>query len=132
MKRGLEFLGLSVIDADTRDVVFLKAEQTFTEKLRGRKPKCTKGIKDPASLTGWYLRVPSRNAKQLLSICNTIVADAYFSKESFVSSDISLGFNIISRFRDDVNLKYIYRGQRQERKVVLKSLQARSTLQNSI
>lgn len=110
MKRGLEFLGLSVIDADSRDVVFLKAEQTFTEKLRGRKPKCTKGIKDTDSLTGWYLRVLSRNAKQLLSICNTIVADAYFSKESFVSGAISPGFNIISRFRDDVNLKYIYRG----------------------
>ena len=31
MKRGLEFLELSVIDADAKDVVFLKAEQTFTE-----------------------------------------------------------------------------------------------------
>lgn len=52
MKRGLEFLGLSVIDADAKDVVFLKAEQTFTEKLRDRKPKCTKGMKDQNSLTG--------------------------------------------------------------------------------
>lgn len=58
----------------------------------------------------------SRNAKQLLSICNTIVADAYFSKESFVSGAISLGFNIISRFRNDVNLKYIYRGPKTGKK----------------
>lgn len=116
MKRGLEFLGLSIVDADAKDVVFLKAEQTFTEKLRGRKPKCTKGMKDPDSLTGWYLRMLSRNAKQLLSICRTVVADAYFSKESFVTGAMSLGFNIISRFRDDVNLKYIYRGPKTGKK----------------
>lgn len=48
--------------------------------------------------------------KQLLSICKLIVADAYFSKESFVSGVKSLGFNLISRFRDDVNLKYLYSG----------------------
>ena len=51
-----------------------------------------------------------RISKQLLSLCNLIVADAYFSKESFVTGVKGLGFNIISRFRDDVNLKYLYRG----------------------
>ena len=34
------------------------------------------------SLTGWYLRMLSRISRQLLSICNLIVADAYFSKEA--------------------------------------------------
>jgi len=110
IKHGLEILGLSVVDADAKDAVFLKAEQTFTQKCRGRKPKCTKGMEDPDSLTGWYLRMLSRISKQLLSICNLIVADAYFSKESFVTGVKTLGFNIISRFRDDVNLKYLYRG----------------------
>jgi hypothetical protein len=38
------------------------------------------------------------------------VADAYFSKESFVTGVKSLGFNLISRFRDDVSLKYLYTG----------------------
>lgn len=38
------------------------------------------------------------------------MADAYFSKESFVSGVKGLGFDIISRFRDEVNLKYLYRG----------------------
>ena len=104
MKKGLEILGISIVDADAKDSVFLKAEQTFTDKKRGRKPDCTKGMKDPDSLTGWYLRMLNRNCKQLLSICKLIVADAYFSKESFVSGVKSLGFNLISRFRDDVNL----------------------------
>ena len=92
MKRGLEFLGLSVIDADAKDVLFLEAEQTFTEKCRGRKPKCTKYMKNQDSLTGWYLRILSRNAKLPLSICNTIVADAYFPKESFCNQSYIFGF----------------------------------------
>ena len=50
-KRGLEFLGLSVIDAAAKEVVFLKAEQTFNEKCRAHKPKCTKSVKDPDSLS---------------------------------------------------------------------------------
>lgn len=110
MKKGLEILGMSIVDADAKDSVFLKAEQTFTDKKRGRKPRSTWGMKDPNSLTGWYLRMLQHNCRQLLSICNLIVADAYFSKESFVSGVKSLGFNLISRFRDDVNLKYLYSG----------------------
>ena len=112
MKKGLEILGISIVDADAKDSVFLKAEQTFTDKKRGRKPDCTKRMKDPDSLIGWYLRMLNRNCRQLLPISNLIVADAYFSKESFVTGVKSMGFNLISRFRDDVNLKYLYAGPR--------------------
>lgn len=110
MKRGLEPIMISVIDADTKDVVFLKAEQAVTEKRRGRKHVCAKGIMEPDSLTGWYLRMLARNAKRLLSACNTVVADTHLSKESPVSRVVSLEFNIISCFRDGINLKYVYRG----------------------
>ena len=110
MKKGLEILGISIVDADAKDAVFLKAEQTFTGKKRGRKPKCTKGMDDPDSLTGWYLRMLTRNCKQLLSVCKLLVADAYFSKESFVTGVHSLGFDLVSRFRDDVRLRYFHTG----------------------
>ena len=110
MKRGLEILGIAAVDAHTRQAVFLKAEQTFTDKLRGRKPGCTKGMKDPDSLVGWYLRMLMRNSKQLLEVSRYITADAYFSKKSFADGLHSLGFHLISRFRDDVRLRYIYRG----------------------
>jgi len=116
MKRGLEILGISIVDADLKDATFLKAEQTFTDKQPGRKPKCTKGMKDPDSLIGWYLRMLTRHHKELLSICNLIVADAYFSKESFASGLKHLGFELISRFRDDVNLKYLYHGPKTGKK----------------
>ena len=108
MKKGLEILGISIVDADAKDAVFLKAEQTFTGKKRGHKPKCTKGMDDPDSLTGWYLRMLTRNCKQLLSVCKLLVADAYFSKESFVTGVHSLGFDLVSRFRDDVRLRYLH------------------------
>lgn len=53
MKRGLEILGIAAVDAHTRQAVFLKAEQTFTDKLRGRKSLyTTKGMKEPDSLVG--------------------------------------------------------------------------------
>lgn len=112
MKRGLEILGISIVDADLKDATFLNAEQTFTHKQRGRKPKCTEGMKDPDSLIGWYLRMLTRHHKELLSICKLVVADAYFSKESFASGLKHLGFELISRFRDDVNLKYLYHGSK--------------------
>ena len=97
MKKGLEILGISIVDADAKDSVFLKAEQTFTDRKRGRKPDCTKGMKDPDSLTGWYLRMLNRNCKQLLSICKLMVANAYFSKESFVTGVKSLGFTPVTK-----------------------------------
>ncbi len=131
MKKGLEILGISIVDADARDSIFLKAEQTFTEKKRGRKPKCTDGMDDPDSLTGWYLRMLASNKRQLLSVCKLIVADAYFSKESFVTGVQRLGFDLVSRFRDDVRLRYLYAGpklhkrgrpQKYAGKVDLKSL----------
>lgn len=87
-------------------------------------------MKDPDSLIGWYLRVLSRNAGQLLSICRTVVADAYFSKESFVTGAMVLGFNIISRFRDDVALKYIYRGSKTGKKGRPKKFAGRVDLAN--
>lgn len=87
MKRGLEILGIAAVNADTRQAVFLKAEQTFTEKLRGRKPGCTKGMKDPDSLVGWYLRMIMRNSRQLLEVSKHVTADAYFSKKSWLNQD---------------------------------------------
>ena len=71
---------------------------------------CTETREEDLKREIGYLRMLCRISKQLLSICNLIVADAYFSKESFVTGVKELGFNIISRFRDDVNLKYLYRG----------------------
>lgn len=59
---------------------------------------------------GQYLRTINSLKDELISISKCMVADAFFSKESFVSGLNSLGFSLISRFRDDVRLKYLYTG----------------------
>ena len=106
-KRGLEILGIALVDADTRDATFLKSAQTFTQKHRGPKAYCTKGMKDPDSLIGLYLRAILACKKQLMSLSKTIVADAYFSKRTFSDGVIDLGFHLISRLRDDAVFKYL-------------------------
>ena len=85
-KHGLEILDIAVIDADERDAVHLKAVQTVDTVKAGRPPKYLAGMKDPNSLTAWYLRALAQDRDAL-------------RKPSMVS-----------RFRSDVSLKYLYTG----------------------
>ena len=65
---------------------------------------------NPNSFVGQYLRTINSLKDELISISKCMVADAFFSKESFVTGLNSLGFSLISSFRDDVRLKYLYTG----------------------
>jgi len=62
-------------------------------------------MKNPNSLTAWYLRALAQEKDALQKISNIVVADAFFSKESFVNGVTLLGFHLVSRFRSDVSLK---------------------------
>ena len=66
-------------------------------------------MEEPDSLTGWYLRMLTRNCKQLLSICKLLVADAYFSKESFVTG-VKDVFDI---YRARFQLEFVFRDAKQ-------------------
>ena len=101
-KRGLEILGVGVIDIDKRDCVMLKAEQT-PDTITLNNEGCT--------LIDWYLKVLERIKDRLLEVSNYVVADAYFSKATFAQGLDSMGFHLISRLRDDANLMYIHDGQ---------------------
>jgi hypothetical protein len=46
----------------------------------------------------------------LCSISRYLVADAWFSKKPFVDQIIALDMHLISRLRDDADLKYLYQG----------------------
>ena len=109
-KHGLEILDIAVIDADERDAVHLKAVQTVDTVKTGRPPGYLAGMKNPNSLTAWYLRALAREKDALLKISDIVVADAFFSKEPFVSGVTRLGFRLVSRFRSDVSLKYLHTG----------------------
>lgn len=109
-KWGLEITAIALVDVDKKEAIHLKAVQTVDTVKRGRPPKYLSKMKDPNSLTAWYLRVIAQERESLLKICNLIVADAFFSKEPFVTGLNILGFDLVSRFRNDVNLKYLFNG----------------------
>lgn len=109
-KWGLEITDIALVDVDEKEAVHLKAVQTVDTIKVGRPPKYLAGVKDPNSLIAWYLRIIADERESLIKLSNLVVADAYFSKAPFVNGLKQLGFNLVSRFRDDVSLKYLYTG----------------------
>lgn len=107
VKRGLEIMGIGLIDIDLHDCMMLKAVQspdTVTLANRG------------VTLNDWYLKVIEQCKDQLLPVSRYIVADAYFSKFSFTQRLQELGFHLVSRLRDDSNLLYLYQGEKTGKK----------------
>lgn len=91
--RGLEIGGIAVVDIENNTALHLEAVQTF--------------CKDNQTLLDFYAQTLIERKEELQKISKTVVADAYFSKEPFVKALTEEGFEVISRFRDDVRLKYV-------------------------
>lgn len=96
-KRGLEILGVGLIDIDNKDCLSLEAVQTPDTKTLE---------KSGLTLTDWYLFALDGIKEKLLPVTQYIVADAYFSKKTFSDGLLRQGFHLISRFRDDAVLRY--------------------------
>ncbi|WP_352422200.1 transposase, partial [Proteiniphilum sp.] len=59
-----------------------------------------------SNLIDWYLQVLGSKKEQLLRASRHVVADAYFSKSTFVEGLHNMGFALVSRFRSDAVLLY--------------------------
>lgn len=105
MKRGLEILGIGIIDVDAHDCMMLRAEQTPNKSAMFENG-------DDYSLVNWYLDVIQKHRDNLLAITETVVADAWFSKATFVNPLVEMGFRLVSRLRDDAALWYSHDGVR--------------------
>lgn len=92
-KWGLEIGGLAAIDIDNHTAFHLEAIQTLNS--------------DDQSLSDWYAGVISERKDTLASISKYLVADAWFSKRSFADQVIQSDMHLISRLRDDADLKYL-------------------------
>ena len=97
-KRGLEISGIGLIDMDLHTSFQLEAVQTPPTKTLEQ-------IK--YTLIDWYLHVLRTRKERLQRLTNYVVADAYFSKSTFVDGALEMGFHVISRFRDDVYFRYL-------------------------
>lgn len=94
---GLEFSGLAAVDLEDKTALHLEAVQTV-EKA------------NEESLLDYYASIIELRAAQLAQVSNYVVADAYFSRDPFVSRVSTAGFELITRLRHDVRLRYYYQG----------------------
>ena len=98
-KWGLEIGGLAAIDVDNHTAFHLEAVQTNID--------CNSKI----TLTEWYADLISERKDALAGISKHLVADAWFSKKSFVDQVLAIGMHLICRLRDDADLLYLYTGK---------------------
>ena len=96
-KWGLEIGGLAAIDIDNHTAFHLEAVQTMADKDQ--------------SLSGWYADIISERKSQLLELSSYLVADAWFAKRTFVEKIVNDDMHLISRLRDDANLRYLHQGE---------------------
>lgn len=95
-KWGLEIGGIAAIDIDNHTAFHLDAVQTLNTSEQ--------------NLTDWYAQIIYDRTDSLAAISNYLVADAWFSKKPFTDKVVSFGMHLISRLRDDANLRYLYKG----------------------
>jgi hypothetical protein len=108
-KKGLEIGCFAAIDIKQNTAYHLVAKQTPSAK-RDR-------INENKTLTDHYGDLVVNLSSDLLSISTVLVCDAYFSKRKFVAKVCDeVGFELISRLRDDANLKYLFIGNRKTTK----------------
>ena len=100
-KWGLEISGLAVIDCENHSAFHLEAVQTID-------------LKENQTLLDYYLNLILERKSGLQELSKNILVDAYFSKENFVNPLLAKGFTIISRLRDDADLKYIFEGEQKK------------------
>ena len=103
VKHGLEILGIGLIDIDRRDCMSIKAVQTPSPKSLA---EC--GV----SLVKWYLISILNLRDKLIQQSRYVVADAYFSVFEFANGLEEHGFHLVSRFRSDADMMYLYTGER--------------------
>lgn len=105
---GLEASLLSVIDVETRTAWHLDAVQSPDRAERQAKD---------LSLIDHYAQVVIWQASRCQQLSAYLAVDAYFAKVSFVDRICtSTSLHIISRLRQDANLRYLYTGPKSGKK----------------
>ncbi|MBN2898502.1 MAG: transposase, partial [Clostridia bacterium] len=102
-KWGLEIGGIAAVDVDNNFAFHLDAIQT---------PSSKGALDNEKSLLDWYGDTLYQRKDTLSKISTYLVADAYFSKRPFLEKVRSMQMHLISRLRDDADLKYLYYGPR--------------------
>jgi hypothetical protein len=97
-KWGLEIGGICAVDIENHTAFHLEAKQTVFNS-------------DSDNLVSHYANLLIERKIELQKISKYVVADAYFSKKTFVSKLKSHDFELVTRLRDDANLFYKFTGE---------------------
>ena len=101
VKHGLEIMGIGLIDFSKNKCIMLRAHQT---------PSSTELKVRSKSQIQHYIGIIKRYSKELIKLSDIVVADAFFSTKTFADGIKEHGFFLVSRFRDDAVLMYLYTG----------------------
>jgi hypothetical protein len=96
-KWGLEIGGLAAIDIDNHTAMHLEAVQTLNDSDQ--------------NLSDWYAGIIAQRKDTLHAISKYLVADAWFSKKPFTDKIIACEMHLVSRIRDDADLRYLFKGR---------------------
>ncbi len=103
VKHGLEIMGIGLVDVNQNKCMMLRAHQTLGSSALKMRDK---------TLVDYYISVMKRYARKLLAVTDIVVADAFFSTSTFEKGVAGLGFYLVSRFRDNACLSYLFKGPR--------------------
>lgn len=101
VKWGLEVGGVGAVDIENHTCMHIEAVQT-PAKL------------DSNNLLEHYAELLDKRKEQLQQVSQYLIVDAFFSKYSFVAKMMEAKYEVISRLRDDADLRYLYRGEQRK------------------
>jgi hypothetical protein len=120
-KWGLDICGFAVVDVKRNTAFHLKAYQT---------PGINNRDSEKFNLLLHYASLVAKNAEIFKTISKYLVADAYFSKKSFLDIVLEINMHFISRLRDDSVLMYIFNGEPTKKKGRPKKFEGRIDVKN--
>jgi hypothetical protein len=98
VKRGLEICGIAALDLDNHTAMHILAVQTLPNEDEGQ--------------LEFYARILVERNEELQKVSNVVVADAFFSKFSFVDALRRANFHVVSRLRSDAVLTHIIKHEK--------------------
>ncbi len=101
-KKGLEIGVLSVVDVVAGTAMSLEAKQTPSSAVLKAAKK---------TLVDHYAEYIISRASSIKQFSKYLVADGYFAKKDFIQVVMGKGgLHVITKLRDDANLRYLYNG----------------------
>ena len=105
--KGLEVGCLCFVDVTAATALHALAEQTPSAKTLQQKGK---------TLIDHYAGVIKKHVKSIKQLTGYLAVDGYFMKKQFIQPLVKEGLHVITKMRQDANLKYLYRGKQRKGK----------------